>query len=384
MAVPYFRLEVSDAERQAVDRVLRSGWLTMGAEVLAFEEEFAAAISRDITAVAVNSNTAGLHLALEACGIGPGDEVIVPSLTFTATAEVVRYLGAEPVLVDVDPDTLCLDMTKAERAVTARTKALMPVHFGGLGADMKAVAALASRHGLEVIEDCAHSFPATAQGRHIGSHGSAAAVFSFYANKTLTTGEGGMVVTANERIAKRCRVMRLHGMDRDAFQRFTGKSSQWRYDVVAPGFKYNMTDVAASMGREQLKVSLANRAARQRIAERYASAFRRLPLWLPFMGENDMHAWHLYPIRLLPDSRRTREVLEIHLHTRGIGYSMHYTPLHRLSYWRERYNLTDEAFPVSSAHGDSSLSLPIFSAMRDAEIDEVIDAVASFFGANTQ
>lgn len=382
MAVPYFRLEITEAERAAVNRVLSSGWLTTGAECLAFEKEFADAIGGGVEAIAVNSNTSGMHLALEAIGLGPGDEVIVPALTFTATAEVVRYLGAEPRLVDVDPVTLCIDPALAAKAITPKTKAIMPVHFAGHAADMDAISALAQDHGLAIVEDAAHSFPSTCGGRNIGTLGSAAAVFSFYANKTITTGEGGMIVTRDPAIAKRCRVMRLHGIDRDAFQRFSGNSAQWRYDVIAPGFKYNLPDMAAALGREQLKTAEINRARREAVAERYARAFQNLPVVLPALPTPDIHSWHLYILTLPPACGVARESLEQAFNARKIGYSMHYTPLHRLTYWRARFALRDEDFPMASAHGDTALSLPIFAAMRDEEVNEVIGAVTALFKVN--
>ena len=380
MAVPYFRLEVTDAERAAVDAVLRSGWLTTGKEAAAFEAEFAAAIGGDVEAIAINSNTAGMHLVLEAAGIGPGDEVIVPTLTFTATAEVVRYMGADPVFVDVDPVTLCIDPALVEAAITPRTKAMIPVHFGGLAADMTALSAIAMRHGLKILEDAAHSFPATSNGVNIGALETTAAVFSFYANKTITTGEGGMIVTRDKALAKRCRVMRLHGMDRDAFARFTGQSGQWRYDVIAPGFKYNLTDIGAALGREQLRFAEPKRAQRQRIAERYLAELADLPLILPTAGQGDLHAWHLFPLRLTGAAPIHRDALAEAFSQREIGYSVHYTPLHRMTYWKERYDLTDAAFPVASAHGDSTLSLPLFSDMRQDEADEVIAALKALLG----
>lgn len=381
MAVPFFRLEVSEAERAAVDAVLCSGWLTTGKEASAFEEEFAAAIGEDVIAIAVNSNTAGMHLVLEACGIGPGDEVIVPTLTFTATAEVVRYMGADPVFVDVDPVTLCIDPTLLEAAITPRTKAVMPVHFGGLAADMEAIRNIASRHGLKVVEDAAHSFPATCNGTNIGALETTAAVFSFYANKTITTGEGGMILTRDKDLAKRCRVMRLHGMDRDAFARFTGQSGQWRYDVIAPGFKYNLTDIAAALGREQLRFAERKRARRQSLAMRYLAELADMPLILPASAPvGDIHAWHLFPIRLKDDARIDRDKLAEVLTQRQIGYSVHYTPLHRMTYWRDRYDLTDVEFPVSSRHADTTITLPLFSDMRDDEVGQVLQVLQEALG----
>lgn len=384
MAVPYFRLEVSDAECQAVEAVLRSGWLTTGKQAQAFEIEFAAQIGPDVHAIAVNSNTAGMHLVLEALGVGPGDEVIVPSVTFTATAEVARYLGATVKLVDVDVKTLNIDPKKVEEAITSNTKVIMVVHYGGLAADMPALCAIGEKHGIYIVEDAAHSLPATSQGRPVGRSGGHAAVFSFYANKTITTGEGGMIVTADVALAKRCKVMRLHGIDRDAFQRFTGNSSQWQYDVIAPGFKYNLTDIAAAIGREQLKSAEINRGNRQRIAESYRAAFMDLPLLLPAHGdEENIHAWHIYPVRLDSGASVTRSAFEAALQKASIGYSMHYTPLHRLTYWKNLCNVRDNQFPVSSLHGDTTLSLPIFSAMKDEEVAEVIRVVRSIFTSNS-
>ncbi len=384
MAVPYFRLEVTEAECKAVEAVLRSGWLTTGKQSQAFEVEFAARIGDGVEAIAVNSNTSGMHLVLEALGVGPGDEVIVPSLTFTATAEVARYLGATVKLVDVDAKTLNIDPAKVEQAITSKTKVIMVVHYAGLAADMTALGAIAERHGVSLVEDAAHSFPATFNSAPIGRSGGRAAIFSFYANKTITTGEGGMIVTADKELAKRCRVMRLHGIDRDAFQRFTGNSSLWQYDVVAPGFKYNLTDIAAAFGREQLKFAETNRARRQNIAESYRAGFLNLPLVLPAHGnENNIHAWHIYPIRIEKTSVLKRKDFETALQTAEIGYSVHYTPLHRLTYWKNLCGVADDQLPVSSSHGDTTLSLPIFSAMKDEEVNEVIDIVSCAFKSNS-
>lgn len=381
MAVPYFRLDLDQSEIDAVVGVLKSGWLTTGPEAAAFEREFAAAIGGGVHAIAVNSNTSGMHLALEAAGIGPGDEVIVPDLTFTATAEVVRYLGAEVVLVDVLPDTLCIDPQDVERSITPRTKAILPVHFGGLGAAMSELGAIAAKHGLIIIEDAAHAFPASHGGINIGAHGTFAAVFSFYANKTITTGEGGMIVTADEAVAQRCRTMRLHGIDRDAFRRFQGDSAGWRYDIVAPGFKYNLPDMAAALGRRQLARAVEMRDQRAVIADVYARGLAGLPIDLPAKADNgDRHAWHLFPIRLRTDAPIGREELEKALNDARIGYSVHYTPLHRMTYWHERYELGDNRFPVATSHFERCLSLPLFSSMREDEAEEVISVIRGALG----
>ncbi|HGG05226.1 MAG TPA: DegT/DnrJ/EryC1/StrS family aminotransferase, partial [Aliiroseovarius sp.] len=236
LSVPFFRPSIGDAEVAAVSECLRSGWLTTGPKVAEFEKLFSALIGGDVQAVAVNSATAALHLGLEAMGVGPGSEVIVPTLTFTATAEVIRYLGATPVFVDMDPDTLCLSLSGTEAAISAKTKTIMPVHFAGRPANMTKLREIADRHGIFILDDAAHALPASHAGAQIGNCKADATAFSFYANKTMTTGEGGMLVTRDPGIAARARTMRLHGIDRDVFNRFTDTKASWIYDVVAPGF----------------------------------------------------------------------------------------------------------------------------------------------------
>ena len=327
-------------------------------------------------AIAVNSATAGLHLALEAIGIGPGDEVIAPTLTFTATVEVARYLGADAKLVDVDPVTLNIDPACIEAAITPRTRAILPVHYGGLACDMAAIFDIARRHGLQVVEDAAHALPTTSQGTMVGQLPSAAAVFSFYANKTMTTGEGGMVVTRNERLAQRMRVMRLHGISRDAFDRFSSRTPAWYYEIVAPGFKYNLTDTAAALGRVQLQRLPAFLARRRQLAARYLAELRDLPLVLPADAPaGETHAWHLFVLRLSDAARVTRDEVIQRLSDAGIGTSVHYVPLHRQPYWRDRYGLTPEQFPVAEAAYQRMFSIPLFTAMSDDEQARVIGAL---------
>ena len=252
--LPFALPDIGEDEIAEVVDTLRSGWVTTGPKARRFEDDFSAFLGDpSLHSLAVNSATAGLHLALEALGIGPGDEVITTTHTFTATAEVVRYLGADVVLVDIDPATLCIDVNAVEAAITPRTKAVIPVHYGGLAADMQALLPLARKHGLKVVEDAAHALPTTCGGKLVGTLESDACVFSFYANKTITTGEGGMVVTRDAALAARVKVMRLHGISRDAFDRFTAKVPSWYYEIVAPGFKYNLTDIAAALGIHQLR-----------------------------------------------------------------------------------------------------------------------------------
>ena len=379
--LPFARPDIGDAEVNAVAEAMRSGWVTTGPQTRAFEQAFTNYLGGGVDSLAVNSATAGLHLALEALGIGPGDEVIAPTLTFTATTEVVRYLGADPVLVDVDPVTLNMDPAQVRAAITPRTKAIMPVHYGGLACDMDAILAIAQEHGLKVVEDAAHALPTTWRGTLVGQLASDVTVFSFYANKTITTGEGGMAVTRDPDLAKRMRVMRLHGMNRDAFDRFTSKSPAWYYEVVAPGFKYNMTDVAAAMGVQQLARLPAFVQRRQYLAQRYHAALAGLPLVLPAEAPaGDMHAWHLYVIRLAPGARLSRDVLVQGLSDLGIGTSVHYVPLHRHPYWRDRYQLTPEMFPQADAAYQAMVSIPLFTAMTDADQDRVIAALQTLLG----
>ncbi len=364
--IPFARPDVGDAEIDAVARVMRTGWLSTGAETRAFEQEFSAFLGDGLQAVAVNSATAGLHLALEAIGIGPGDEVIAPTLTFTATVEVARYLGADAVLVDVDPVTLNMDPAALEAAITPRTKAILPVHYSGLACDMDAIYAVAQRHGLKVVEDAAHSLPTTYKGATIGTLPSAATVFSFYANKTMTTGEGGMVVTRDEALAARMRVMRLHGISRDAFDRFTSTKPAWHYEIVAPGFKYNMTDMASAVGRVQLQRLPAFLARRQQLAARYMRELSDLPLILPADAPpGEKHAWHMYVVRLSDDARVTRDEVIQRLSDAGIGTSVHYLPLHRQPYWRDRYGLRAEDYPVADKAFERMISIPLYTTMTD-------------------
>ena len=386
--IPFARPDIGDAEIDAVARVLRSGWVTTGPETRAFEQELAAFLTggaaqpRDaddaaqLHAIAVNSATAGLHLALEAIGVGPGDEVIAPTLTFTSTVEVARYLGADAALVDVDPVTLNIDPARIAAAITPRTKAILPVHYGGLACDMAAIHAIAARHGLQVVEDAAHALPATYRSAKIGTLASSATVFSFYANKTMTTGEGGMVVTRDAALAARMKVMRLHGISRDAFDRFQSRTPAWYYEIIAPGFKYNLTDVAAALGRVQLTRLPAFVQRRQQLAARYRAALADLPLTLPADAPpGDVHAWHLYVIRLTDKARVSRDAVIQALSDAGIGTSVHYVPLHRQPYWRDRYGLKPGQFPVAERAYQRMVSIPLFTAMSDAEQERIIAAL---------
>lgn len=380
--LPFALPEIGEEEIDEVVASLRSGWVTTGPKARQFESAFAEFLGGGVDAIAVNSATAGLHLGLEALGVGPGDEVITTTHTFTATAEVIRYLGADPVFVDVDPATLCIDVNAVETAITPRTKAIIPVHFAGRSADMDGLLAIAKKYGLKVMEDAAHALPTTCSGRLVGTLGSDVTVFSFYANKTITTGEGGMLVTRDHEIAQRARVMRLHGISRDAFDRFTAKVPSWFYEVVAPGFKYNMTDIAAAMGIHQLRKAERFQKRRAQIAEMYDKAFRGLPIVLPPQPAlGDLHSWHLYVIRLGHSVAMSRDRFVECMFELGIGCSVHYIPLHLQPYWRDTYRLRPEMFPASQQVYERTLSLPMYSAMTDADVSRVVEAVKQVLGA---
>ena len=374
--LPFALPEIGDEEIAEVVSCLQSGWVTTGPKTRQFEQEFGAYLGGAVETVSVNSATAGLHLALEALGIGPGDEVILPTMTFTATAEVVRYLGARPVLVDVDPETLNLDCAAVEAAITARTRAVIPVHYAGLACDMDAILALAAKHGLRVVEDAAHAFPTVHKGRLVGTLGSDATVFSFYANKTMTTGEGGMVVTRDADLAARVRLMRIHGIKQDAFARYTSTTPAWFYEVVAAGFKYNLTDIAAAIGVQQLRKIDRFLLRRQELARAYADGLKGLPLQLPpDAPAGSVHAWHLYVVRLAPGARLGRDDLIGKLSELGIGTSVHFIPLHRHPVWRDSCALSPAQFPVAEASYQSMLTLPLYTKMSDADQQRVIAAV---------
>lgn len=374
--LPFAMPEIGEAEIAEVVDSLRSGWVTTGPKARRFEEDFGSWLGGGGHCVAVNSATAGLHLALEGMGVGPGDEVITTTHTFTATAEVIRYLGADPVFVDICEDTLCIDPRAVEAAISSRTKVILPVHFGGLSANMSELSRIARRNGLRILEDAAHALPTTHCGKMVGSLDSEATVFSFYANKTITTGEGGMVVTRNADLAGRMRTMRLHGISRDAFARFTASTPSWYYEVVAPGFKYNMTDLAAALGIHQLRRASEFQRRRAEIAERYLSELSGYPLRLPSRGLiGDVHSWHLFVVRVTDQCRIERDHFIERLFEKRVGVSVHYIPLHRQPYWRDRYGLSESEFPVSDDAYRRTISLPIYSKMTDEQVSRVITSV---------
>jgi dTDP-4-amino-4,6-dideoxygalactose transaminase len=380
ISIPFHRADLGEAEVQAVSEVIRSGWLTMGAKTLEFERQFANYVGAPY-AVAVSSCTAALHLALEAVGVSRGDEVVVPTTTFTATAEVVTYLGARPVLADIDPQTLNLDPKDLERKVTDRTKAVIPVHFAGMPCDMAEILELSSHYKLHTIEDAAHALPSRYKGKLIGTISELSA-FSFYATKTLTTGEGGMITTENEQYAKRLQVMRLHGIARDAWKRYSAEGS-WFYEVLETGFKYNLTDLQAALGVVQLAKCDAMQAARERIAKRYASAFASVEaLEVPHTPTDRETSWHLFVLRLrLEQLRIDRNRFIRELADRGVAASVHFIPLHLQPVYQRDYQYRLGDLPIAEREYQRSLSLPIYPSMSDEEIDWVICAVGDVVSA---
>lgn len=372
--LPFALPHITTAEIDEVVDTLRSGWLTTGQKTKRFEREFAACVEAPY-AVAVNSATAAMHLALDAIGLQPGDEVIVPVYTFTATAEVVEYFRARPVFVDVDPLTCNLDPEQLERLITPRTRAVIVVHMAGLPAEMDAILAIARAHNVVVIEDAAHAFPARYQGKMVGSIGDLTA-FSFYATKTLATGEGGMLTTANQQYADRAAMMSLHGISRDAWKRYSAEGS-WYYEVQQVGYKYNMTDIAASLGLHQLARREWLLERRRSIARRYTEAFSQLPqVETPPESAYCEHAWHLYILRLhLERLDISRDAFIQELTRANIGTSVHFIPLHLHPFYRDTYHLKANDFPVALHAYQRAISLPIYPGMTDEDVEDVIAAL---------
>ncbi len=393
--VPFFRADLNAQEVEEVVATLHSGWLTSGPKVRRFEQEFAAAVGASY-AIAVNSCTAALHLAVEALGLRPGQAVLVPTMTFATTAEVVRYMGALPILVDCDPLTTNMELEDATRKL-AQLKSgqlsntlpedlevvgIIPVHVGGMMMNIEAVQSFSTTQGLWVIEDAAHAFPAAWRRtpeepwQRCGERTAAVSCFSFYANKTITTGEGGMAVTHDAELAERMRLMSLHGLSHDAWERYSGGGS-WDYKIIAPGYKYNLTDIAASLGIHQLARAEEMRQEREGITRRYLEALRGVgEIELPLEHVDRIHSWHLFPIKLrLARLSINRNIFIEKLKQAGVGCSVHWRPLHLHPYYQETFGWRSEDFPVATALWERLISLPIFPGMRDEEVEHVIRTV---------
>jgi dTDP-4-amino-4,6-dideoxygalactose transaminase len=388
--LPFALPDTDETEIEAVAQAIRSGWVTTGPKTREFETLMAARVGAK-HALALNSATAAMHLALEAVGVQRGDEVITTPYTFAASAEVIRYFDAKPVLVDISPGCLNINPGLIEAAITERTKAIIPVHIAGLPCEMDAIADIAQRHNLAVIEDAAHAFPAHYKGRMIGaalttSSGDKVAnhivCFSFYATKTITTGEGGMLFTDNDALADRCRIMALHGISRNAWNRYAAEGS-WYYEILAPGYKYNLTDIASAMGVAQLAKADRMRNRRVEIAQAFNTAFGgHGSFQLPAMRADCQHAWHLYTLRLNRDTLSIdRAEFIARLKRSNIGTSVHFIPLHLHPYYREMYGYTPDAFPNALAEFEREISLPIYSKMSDVDVQDVIEAVRSIANA---
>jgi perosamine synthetase len=372
--LPFHVPDIREDEIQSVAETLRSGWLTTGEKVKRFEEDFARYVGC-AHAIAVNSGTAALHLALDALGIKEGDEILLPTMTFAATAEVVLYFKARPVLVDCRRDTFNIDPDQIEKRITTRTKAIIPVHIGGQPCEMDRILDITRNYNLKVIEDAAHALPARYQGKKVGTI-SDITCFSFYATKTITTGEGGMATTENPEWADRMRIMSLHGISQDAWKRYTAEGS-WYYEVLYPGYKYNLTDIAAAIGIEQLKRCDQFWEARRTIAAMYDKAFADIPeIRRPVSIPDVQHAWHLYVIQLeLERLRITRNEFIEALKKENIGTSVHFIPLHLHPYYRNTFGYKPQDFPNANAVFERIISLPVYPRMTEANVKDVIAAV---------
>lgn len=373
-----FSLPLIGAEEinEVVD-VLNSGWLTTGPRTMQFEKDFSDHVGSKF-AIAVNSATAALHLALEAIGLKAGDEVIVPTMTFAATAEVVRYFDAKPVLIDCRRDTFNIDTGKVEDYLEknpGKAKAIIPVHIAGQPCDMDKIMKLGEKYGIKIIEDAAHALPAKYKGKMVGTIGDITA-FSFYATKNITTGEGGMVVTDNEEYAWRMKIMSLHGISKDAWKRYTCEGS-WYYEILYPGYKYNLTDIASAIGIHQLKKCDGFFKRREEIAGMFTEAFSTLEgITSPYVNPENQHAWHLYIIQVDPEKLtidRSRFIEE--MKARNIGTSVHFIPLHMHPYYRSTYGYSPDDFPDALHVYQRIVSLPIYPKMTDEDVNDVIDAV---------
>ncbi|HYM14038.1 MAG TPA: DegT/DnrJ/EryC1/StrS family aminotransferase [Dehalococcoidia bacterium] len=372
--LPYNLPDISNAEIDAVVKTLRSGWLAPGPRVKSFEEDFAAYTGAK-HAIALDSATAGMHLALVAAGIGAGDEVITSPTTFAATVNVIIHGGATPVLADIRLDDYCIDPAAIERAITPRTKAILPVHHGGSACRMEEILGIARRHGLLVIEDAAHGLGTRIGGKGLGTFGDAT-VFSFYPTKNVTSGRGGMLTTDDDALADRARLLALHGMSNDAWDRYTERGS-WAYRVLAAGYNYAMSDFQAALGHAQFHRLGAFQEQRRQLAARYEQRLSSLSqLVLPVERAGTTHAWHLYVVRLRPEARTiSRDAFIVAMKERGIGTSVHFIPIHHHPYYREAYGWAPGDFPVADQAFETMVSLPLYTRMTEHEVDRVATAV---------
>jgi perosamine synthetase len=370
MNIPFHKTHTTQEEIDEVIDSLKSGWLTMGPKTLKFEDKFKEYIG-STEAIALNSATAALHLALKAIGLSSKDEVIVPTTTFVATAEVVTYFGAKPVLCDIEYDTHNIDISKIENLITDKTKAIIPVHFSGQPCDMDEILSIAKKYNLKVIEDAAHALPSFYHEKMIGNLNSDITCFSFYATKTLSTGEGGMATTNHDKYAKSIKINRLHGISRDVWDRYSGGS--WMYDVVDNGNKYNPTDITSSLGLVQLKKLEWMRDKREDIAKKYDKAFIENGIEVLKLKKDRKSSYHLYVIKV-----NNRDKLYQDLKDSGINSSVHFIPIHKMSYYKTKYGYKESDYPVANRVFEKSLSLPIYPDLKDDEVEYIIEKVLEY------
>ncbi len=375
--IPFSKVEIGLAERNYLKEVLDSGWLTTAGKTLEFEKKFAEYVGAKY-ACAVNSCTSALHLGIDALGVKSGDKVFVQSMTFTASAEVIRYMNADPVVLDIEYGTNLITPQILKNAIAQYpdVKYLIVVHYGGQSAQMDQIVEICKNNDIKILEDAAHAFPTKFNGKMVGTFGDVTC-FSFYANKTITTGEGGMLVTEDEAIYKRAKVMRLHGINRDIWDRFTSKKPSWEYDVIEAGFKYNMTDLAAAIGLGQLEKAEELRMGRQKAVEFYFESLKDLEMIdLPVVNcAFEDHAWHLFPIVLNEKANITRNQLIEALAEYGVGTSVHYKPLHQLTYYKEKYKLKSEDYPNTEKTWKGNLSLPLYPFMLQADLEYICKSI---------
>lgn len=375
MKIPFFKPQINDDTIQAVSEVLRSGWLTTGTKTREFEEKFADYVGAK-DAVFLNSGTAALHLSLSAIGLRSGDEVITTPFTFAATAEVIEYFNARPIFVDIRDDTLNIDERLIKENITPKTRAIIPVHFAGHSCEMDTIMEISNKHNIHVVEDAAHCTPAYYKERPVGSIGHATC-FSFYANKCLTTGEGGMVTTNNHTLAEKIRVLRLHGLSNDAANRY-GKEGSWEYDIVAKGYKYNPTDITAAIGLEQLKRADDFWKQRVRIVNRYIKNLQHVPeIRLPHESIHVQSSWHLFPIRLEQKLYKQRARIIERLRENHITTSVHFKPLHMHPYYRKKYGYKPEDYPIAMTAYQGIISLPVYPGLKEEEVQYITDSLCT-------
>lgn len=378
MKVPFFKPSFSEEEENAVIKVIRSGWLTTGQETLAFEKEFAQKINVPY-ALAVNSNTSGMILAMEACGVAPGKAVITTPYTFVSTATSARHLGGDVYFADIEKDSYSIDPSSVEEILKSEkgknVAAIVPVHIAGNVCNMKAIMEIAEKYNVKVIEDCAHSFPSKTSLGYAGAIGDIG-VFSFYVTKTMTTGEGGMVTTKDEQLAKRMTVMRMHGMDRTTWDRYTSPRASWEYDIIEPGFKFNLPDVLSAIGRVQLKKADSFDEKRKLLVKKYNEAFSKYD-FIKLPPDSEGNAWHLYLMRLdLTKLSCDRNTFALEMQKAEVGISMHFIPLFHFTYWKKLYpDFRTENFPNAEKQYSETISLPLWPDMSDEDVNFVVQCV---------